>query len=170
MEMGIRLTMICGRCGAECQSLRTVSWTNKGVCERCGLGRMYGFVKFIQRSKPPYLIRRIIAFMTELLFGGNTCARCGLKWQFGRHHVDYEDGSGSSILCEACFEELPLDVKLAYYRAHWQIGKNECGPHVKDRELYQYTGWTEDDWNESWNRIEDAVTREHRLIPFRRRS
>ena len=144
----ITMYMICGNCGAKCESVHTVSWTNKAVCEKCQLGNMYWFINYVQINRLPYWQRRIIAIVTSWIpffWGFNTCAHCGLTPPFGRHCVDCE-GWGSSLLCYACFEELPLNVKLKYHREHClQYGEVE----------------------KRWEELRDAVIRDHRLIPFR---
>lgn len=141
----MRVSMICGNCGVKCQSVHTVGWTNKAVCEKCQLGRMYKFVSFVKNNHLPYGIRRIIAIVTAPLFiGFNTCSHCGLTPPFGRHSVDCE-GWGASLLCTACFKELSLEIKLNYHRQH----------------CLKY-----DVPIEQWNELREAAIRDHRLIPF----
>ena len=145
--MIIRMTMVCGNCKAECQSVHTVGWSNHAVCERCQLGSMYKFIKFVQNNHLPYWQRRIIAVVTACLpffWGFNTCSHCGLTPPFGRHSVDCE-GWGAELLCTACFTELSLEDKLNYHHQHCL----KC-----------------DQSTERWDELREAVIRDHRLIVF----
>lgn len=144
----IKMNMICGNCKAECRSVHTVGWSNHAVCEKCQLGSMYKFIKFVQNNHLPFWLRKVIATTTVLIpffWGFNKCSHCGLTPPFGRHTVDC-DGWGTSLLCIACFKELPIEIKLDYYRQH----------------LLKY-----DKIEDRWNELREAVIRDHRLIPFR---
>lgn len=65
------------------------------------------------------LINFLVPFFGLPMWAG--CRSCGLPDFIVPHHtVWYNEGSGSSIICEACWQDISEKEKLRLYRLAWE--------------------------------------------------
>ena len=101
-----------------------------------------------KRRKQSLKIRKFIAPIINLLvpvFGlppWSVCPSCGIAQHVVPFHsVQYDEGYGSSIICEACWRDISMSEKLNIYKQRWT-------KVYKDRQ---------DSWAYSWEEIEKAI-------------